>query len=221
MRRWASGTGAGRAALAWDSRPSTDRDLSLSFRQSLWHLTLGRHGRAAPRETLAGLATNEDGGRCGWIAGARDRSAEQHPRGVQPDIRQHRLEGHRQDRQGHRRGIAAQGLGRPGLPRIRTGTVRSGGRLSISSPTTPNCSGSSATTRHSTSGCRRPCSRRPGLAVPQLRRHSRMTARHACSFVKKGVMEPTTGSRCFITLRQGSRVAQDGESATSISRIVR
>ena len=146
MRRWASGTGAGRAALAWDSRPSTDRDLSLSFRQSLWHLILGRHGRAAPRETLAGLAANEDGGRCGWIAGARDRSAGQHPRGVQPDIRRQRLEGRRQDRQGHRRGIAAQGLGRPDLPRIQTGTirassttVRSGGRLSISSPTTPNC----------------------------------------------------------------------------------
>ena len=61
------------------------------------------------------------------------------------------------------------------------------------------------------SGCRRPCSRRPGLAVPQLRGHSRMAAQCACPFVKKGVMETTAGARYFTTLRQGSRDAQDGE----------
>ena len=50
------------AALTWDPRPSTDRGLALRLRQSWGGSPTGGMDALLGRETLAGLAANDDGG---------------------------------------------------------------------------------------------------------------------------------------------------------------
>ena len=53
------------AALTWDPRPTTDRGLALRLRQSWGGSPAGGMDALLGRETLAGLAANDDGGAAG------------------------------------------------------------------------------------------------------------------------------------------------------------
>ena len=68
-RRRGSGNWGASAALAWDPRPETGRGLALSLRRSRGAAPAGGMDALLNRETLAGLAANDDAG--GGGAGRR------------------------------------------------------------------------------------------------------------------------------------------------------